>query len=301
MLARLLRQAIALQFAIGLVLSFALQRSLHWSPWTIAPMVAALYLSGTFITVAYTAWCSHSGESLGLTLRALVGEFLATLTIFLLRQPWAVERPKLLKSLAGAPGLPVILVHGYMCNHRVWDSVVPSLRANGHDVYAIDLEPIFSPIDNYAASIDLAVRNALEAHGSNQVILVGHSMGGLAARAYLRTFGKASVARLITLGSPHQGTALARHAFSPDARQMRWKSSWLQQLHDEEAKNLKDLLIIAITPQDNIVFPQRQQIVPGAGAFMFSGIGHLQMCLNRHVIEWLVAQCGQHRLHSSEA
>ncbi len=42
------------------------------------------------------------------------------------------------------------------------------------------------------------------ATGASQVVLVGHSMGGLVARAYLRRYGGAKVRRLITIGTPHQ-------------------------------------------------------------------------------------------------
>jgi pimeloyl-ACP methyl ester carboxylesterase len=62
-----------------------------------------------------------------------------------------------------------------------------------------------SDIDAYADGIARRIDEVLAATGTS-LILVGHSMGGLASRAYLRRHGVAKVARLITLGSPHQGT-----------------------------------------------------------------------------------------------
>ncbi len=46
--------------------------------------------------------------------------------------------------------------------------------------------------------------------GAHRVTLVGHSMGGLASRAAIQLFGHTSdVDKLITLGTPHQGSWLA--------------------------------------------------------------------------------------------
>ncbi|MBK8567384.1 MAG: alpha/beta fold hydrolase [Saprospiraceae bacterium] len=72
----------------------------------------------------------------------------------------------------------------------------------------------------------LAVRNAvthvLQATGKEKVILLGHSMGGLAARQYLQNDnfwqqdGSHHVAKLITSGTPH-GAATQRRPFLFDA------------------------------------------------------------------------------------
>ena len=69
-------------------------------------------------------------------------------------------------------------------------------------------------------------------------MIVAHSMGGLVARAYLRRHGGAQVARVITLGTPHHGTALANLAPGSNARQMSrpggQPNAWLAQLAASE-------------------------------------------------------------------
>jgi hypothetical protein len=47
---------------------------------------------------------------------------------------------------------------------------------------------------------------------------------------------------------------------------------------------------LALTHHDNIVHPQRAQTLDGAHVTEFTGIGHLQMCLDDEVIRWLVQQ-----------
>ena len=121
----------------------------------------------------------------------------------------------------------MVLVHGYLCNHRIWDDVAADLRAQGHAVFAVNLEPVFSSIDHYAPIIEDAVRALLQRTGEKQVALVGHSMGGLAIRAWMRAYGTDHVARVLTLGTPHAGTKLARGATTTNGKQMLWQSQWL--------------------------------------------------------------------------
>ena len=72
--------------------------------------------------------------------------------------------------------------------------------------------------------------------GQAKVVLVGHSMGGLAARAYLARRGAARVARLITIASPHHGTALAVMGLGANARQMRRGSEFLATLERQRGR-----------------------------------------------------------------
>jgi triacylglycerol esterase/lipase EstA (alpha/beta hydrolase family) len=183
--------------------------------------------------------------------------------------------------------IPVVLVHGYLCNQRIWDDVTPQLRAQGHDVFAVNLEPVFCSIDQYAEIIETAVQALLMHSGQRQVALVGHSMGGLAVRAWLRAHGASRAARVVTLGTPHAGTQVPNPLLSPNGVQMQWGSPWLSELASAETAGTRSLFDIALTPQDNIVYPQRAQVLPSVTPTVFEGIGHLQMCLDADVIAWL--------------
>ena len=57
-----------------------------------------------------------------------------------------------------------------------------------------------------AAQLDREIEDFLQGAASGKLVLVTHSMGGLAARAYLKRHGSARVAKLITLACPHHGT-----------------------------------------------------------------------------------------------
>jgi pimeloyl-ACP methyl ester carboxylesterase len=58
-----------------------------------------------------------------------------------------------------------------------------------------------------------AVRAILNRHRNAEVVMLGHSRGGLAARAFLQQAGsraKASIVGLLTTGTPHRGSRLSR-------------------------------------------------------------------------------------------
>lgn len=224
--------------------------------------------------------------------RAFGGEFLAALRIFWLQLPWAATKTEVrfpdLPRQTQPWRMPVLLVHGYICNYRVWDKTVKALHQAGHPVLAITLEPLFTSIDDYAPQIEQAVRQLQQATGAGQVALVGHSMGGLIIRAWLRQYGSANAARIITLGTPHQGTKMASWSPTTNAAQMAWHSPWLQNLQAEETPASRQLMHIALTQHDNIVYPQREQVLTDAKVTEFSGLGHLELCLDGRVIRWLL-------------
>ena len=110
-------------------------------------------------------------------------------------------------------------------------------------------------------------------------------MGGLAARAYLRDHGSRHIAKVITLGSPHQGTGLANFGAGLNSRQMRWTgnaktgtpSEWLRTLAETENDAIRALFVSIYSHHDNIVSPQTSSHLQGATNIEFNGIGHVAL------------------------
>jgi len=290
MLARLLRRLILVQVLLGAGLGALAHLWGGSPPWVIVSVAVVLPLVTALLVVFYTAFISRANEGTAAWWRALLGEAVATVRLFVLHQPWTVAHPVWRPATGGTPGIPVVLVHGYVCNYRMWDAVSDTLRAQGHAVFAVNLEPVFSSIEHYAAIVEAAVEDLCAQTGATQVALVGHSMGGLAIRAWMRKHGTARVARVITLGTPHVGTLADPKPFTPNSRQMARTSQWLTELAASELAETRALMRIAISPQDNIVFPQRAQTLEGLEPVVFNGIGHLQMCLHRPVINWVAKE-----------
>ncbi len=287
MLARLLRFTILLQALTGAAVGLWLLPETHSPLWRAIAGAVTLPLITMLLVDLYSTVRSKGKEPAAHWWRSLIGEFIAGARIFLLRQPWTVAPPTVLPPIGTPTRTPVVLVHGYLCNHRIWDDVAADLRAQGHAVLAVNKEPLFTSIDNYATTIEAAVKELCERTNAKQVALVGHSMGGLSIRAWMRAYGTQRVARVLTLGTPHAGTRIASGTSTPNGRQMQWQSAWLADLNASESDSTRSLIRIALTPQDNIVYPQRAQVLPGLEATVFHGIGHLQMCLDPAVRAWV--------------
>jgi triacylglycerol lipase len=308
MLAYLLRILYVFQLILGALLgSYAAVLSAQHGGGALSllliPLSAlALPLLLQFLVILTSMIQSRTGGPSLQWWRILWAEYKSAVQIYMLREPWprrrnGVRMPRTDSSAQKAErsAVPVVLVHGFICNHRVWDNMARALRQADHPVLAVDLEPLFASIDDYASLIDAAVITLQKQTRSQQIALVGHSMGGLAIRAWLRTLKPARlarVARVVTLGTPHQGTRIPQPVTTPNGVQMHWHSDWLQALQASEGPEQHALMRIALNLDDNICFPQREQVLPGVPVTEFRGIGHLEMCLNPQVIDWTCQQLG---------
>lgn len=213
------------------------------------------------------------------------------LQVFGWRQPFRSHaQPDWLPAAQSGPqsGLPprgVVLVHGFQCNRALWLPWFAPLRAGGHAYVAVNLEPPFGSIDNYALLIDAAVQRVTDATGRAPV-LVCHSMGGLAARAWLRACeADARVHRVITLGTPHGGTLLAEFGYTENGQQMRRASAWLEALQGRESPARAKLFTCWYSNCDNIVFPASTAVLEGAEPRWIAGVAHVQLALHPQVVQ----------------
>lgn len=203
------------------------------------------------------------------------------------------------KYAAAQPvSLPVLLIHGYGCNSGYWHPMSKRLSAASITHHGIDLEPVLAGIDGYVPALAEAIEALAHDSNCDQVILVAHSMGGLAGRAYLRDHGSSRVAAMITLGTPHHGTALARHGIGINSAQMRCEidgtaSAWLQRLQDNETAATRALCVSFYSHHDNIVSPQLSAYLEGATNIALAGIGHVAIGMDIAVQDCVVAQIRQ--------
>ena len=179
----------------------------------------------------------------------------------------------------------VVFVHGFMCNRGIWNPWLRALKEKSIPFIAINLEPVFGSIDNYADLIDTAVNRLLQTTGQPPII-VAHSMGGLAARAWLATYkSTAKFNHIITIASPHQGTWLGKFATSTNTKQMGLMNFWLNKLQTHEALVKKNKFTCFYSHCDNIVFPASNACLPGAKNIHLPGIAHLEMAHNEEILQ----------------
>jgi triacylglycerol lipase len=299
MLASALRLLIAFEIVVYAI--FAV-RFFDLSPACAALAVLAGMLAVRAVIIAITyvyAWTYHSPASHLSALQALrmvLAEYAAFLASFVLILPFeacwmGADR---LRPASDRP--PLLLIHGYGCSRGAWWWLRRRLEAAGWTVATISLEPVYTGIDNYVEPLARRIDAVLAETGAAQLILVGHSMGGLVARAYFRRFGIQRVAKLVTLGTPHSGSRLARLGMGENGRQMVPGSEWLQGL--ARATGMPETIVI-YSAHDNYVMPQSNLQLPGATNRALDGIGHLAMLYSPRVADALLAALAQQRTASA--
>ncbi|MFC7407521.1 esterase/lipase family protein [Hydrogenophaga atypica] len=208
--------------------------------------------------------------------------------VFAWFQPFAWRRwpDTAFPSAATSGQRAVVLVHGFVCNRGLWTPWLRELRRREVPYATVNLEPVFGSIDDYAVLIEDAVARATAATGQPP-LLVGHSMGGLAIRAWLRAAGAGAAQRvhhIVTLGTPHHGTWLARFSHLTNGRQMQPGGPWLRQLLTDEAASAYPQFTCWYSNADNIVFPASTATLPGADNRHIAGVPHVAMAFHPKVM-----------------
>ncbi|MFJ9628781.1 esterase/lipase family protein [Streptomyces sp. NPDC091280] len=128
---------------------------------------------------------------------------------------------------------PVVLLHGFIDNRSVFVLLRRALAQHGRrPVESLNYSPLTCDIRTAAELLGRHVEEICERTGSERVDIVGHSLGGLIARYYAqRLGGDLRVRTLVTLGTPHSGTAVVPLADAhPIVRQMRPGSAVIEEL-----------------------------------------------------------------------
>lgn len=200
---------------------------------------------------------------------------------------WRAQPDHLDAACHGRTG--AVFIHGFVCNRGFWTPWMRRMRERGRAHVAVNLEPVFASIDDYAPIVEAAVQRVTRCTGEPPV-LVCHSMGGLVARAWLRAGPNASrVARVITIGSPHHGTWLGRFSSMPNGRQMRLGGAWLEELAGAERAASAPPFTCWYSNCDNIVFPPSTATLAAADNRLRRGLAHVELAFDREVMEQSLA------------
>jgi triacylglycerol esterase/lipase EstA (alpha/beta hydrolase family) len=297
MLARAFRRILLIELLIYLAAGWGLVRFAGWD-WANAGLVIlvfALALRAAGVAMTFVIAARHAGPAppehrLGLLgrLKLYFAELGAYILIYSLYQPFEglfTATEKMQPSPQGR--LPVLLLHGYVCNRGFMLPLKRYLQAHGISAHSYNLEPVYANIDSYADALARRIEEILAATGADKLVILAHSMGGLVARAYLRKHGARHVAKLITLGTPHHGAVTARLGLGENARQMVPGNVWLKRLN-EDAPTVP--LVSVFSYQDNVVSPQESSILAGAKIVPLSGMGHVSMPFSRRIREVALEQ-----------
>jgi triacylglycerol esterase/lipase EstA (alpha/beta hydrolase family) len=271
--------------------------SAHWvargaSVWWFAAAAPFAYIAPAMILVAIwfaVAWLWRTPRpvearlGLAASLRMYVREALA------LALSWpclALHRLLIRDPRPGPAPRPVLLVHGVLVNDGMWLWFRRRLQQIGMShVYTVNYGPPHAGIERFAGQLARRIDAVCAATGASQVVLIGHSMGGLVARAYLRRFGAEHVARVITIGTPHHGSILAWSFPGRSLSQMHPGNSWLAELNSDEHQPAPVPITSIWSRHDSMVIPQGSAELKGAENIPVAGLGHNALLYDRSIVE----------------
>ena len=119
----------------------------------------------------------------------------------------------------------VIFIHGFTADSTYLRQLMAQFYGAKFNTFAFEYE-CFRGIDRAAESLFFLL-SVFERSGAKigKLVIVGHSMGGLVARAFISLAGGAKYTRmLITLGTPHNGTL-------KDTKVLEYMLAWSESLN----------------------------------------------------------------------
>ncbi|WP_406421551.1 alpha/beta fold hydrolase [Streptomyces sp. NBC_00873] len=178
---------------------------------------------------------------------------------------------------------PVVLLHGFIDNRSVFVLLRRSLARHGwHHLESLNYSPLTCDVRAAAELLGRHVEEICTRTGHHEVDIVGHSLGGLIARYYVqRLGGDRRVRTLVTLGTPHGGTAVAPVASAhPIVRQMRSGSAPVEELR-RPAPGCRTRFVSFWSELDQVIVPAEAACIdhPDLDALnvRVTGIGHLAL------------------------
>lgn len=293
MLAALIAAELGIYLVCGLFLSSALRWGYVWGFALMVGFALAARLGIVAASFALAQPFRGRPESACPSLRAKVRVFCVESSCFILLytllQPlerWLMRGRTIAAVDPRSP--PVLMIPGIYCNAGIWWWMRRRLAKFGLRAIAINLEPLLASIEDLAEQLAVHIESLCADTGADRVILLGHSMGGLVARTYVRRFGaRARVAKVITLATPHHGSELARLAIGVGGKQLRPGNPWLARLNERESGASGVPLVSLYTWQDNFVAPQDSPMLANATNVALTGMGHLSLLFSISVAQHL--------------
>ncbi|MEU2962331.1 esterase/lipase family protein [Streptomyces albidoflavus] len=187
-----------------------------------------------------------------------------------------------------APPPPIVLLHGFADNRSVFVLLRRALlrdadgTARRRTVVSLNYSPLTCDIRAAAESLGRHVEEVRRRTGADRVDVVGHSLGGLIARYHVQRLGGDAVVRtLVTLGTPHSGTRVARPAdVHPIVRQMRPGSPVIEEL-GRPAPGCRTRFVAVRSDLDQIMVPTSTARLDHPDLrvenVLVTGIGHLAL------------------------
>ncbi len=227
------------------------------------------------------------------------------------RQGWLIPQPgRALREHGEAEHL-VVFVHGYFASAGVFKPMAEHLAREG--LAPRQLHFTYLPTGSVAEHAERLARCIDEAHPEGPVCVVAHSLGGLVSRYCAQVLGQ-RIDALVTIGTPHRGTSLARHWPMRLTRELSPGSPLLHTL-DATRHRLDSTELTSIVAVQDALVSNRSAVMERSRVVYIDGVGHHGVLYHRDALravadgirlpEWTMGErvmgereSGEHRAHA---
>jgi triacylglycerol esterase/lipase EstA (alpha/beta hydrolase family) len=265
--------------------------------WLAVPFVALTFAlaAGMFPGTRGGPQPRPAVQALGL-LACVLMEWAATVWV-MLAFPWRGFRLALGEGDAGRH-TPIVVIPG-LCENALTLSILARRlwRRTGAPVLVITPRRYFDSLENLAAAARQQIEDWLRRTRGTRVDLVGHSMGGILAR-YLAQPSQLGerVRSVVTVASPHLGSALSVVAIGRNLRQMRRGSAFLESLNAQAPPETVRIASLC-SLHDNLVLPWNCALAPHGENLILRFRAHLTLILSGEVAERVAERLSPRRSH----
>ena len=162
-------------------------------------------------------------------------------------------------------GPPVVLIHGLYHNAGAWVFYRWQLRRKGYGrIYVFTYNSWKNTFWDIYEKLETWMARVEQDCAEEDLVMVGHSMGGLLAKTYAGKRGASpfsGIRRVITLSSPYKGSKMVVFGLGLLADSLGYRSPLIREL--ENFKPATNLPCVAFySPVDNMVLPPESLMPP---------------------------------------
>ena len=188
--------------------------------------------------------------------------------------PLAARRPKPTRP-------PILFVHGFNSSASIWTTMIGRFRKDGWQSAQLSSFTYNSFLSNATTADIIAgkVDSIRTATGAPQVAIIGHSMGTLSARYYVRNRGgDGKVSALVSLAGANHGTSIAIFCSTTvSCQEMIPGSSFLAALNSTDETWGTPHYATWWSACDEVISPRTSMLLEGAINTQTACLTHSQM------------------------
>lgn len=198
------------------------------------------------------------------------------------------------KIVEGNNQKPILLIHGLYHNSSAWIEYIGQLKAaHVGPVFTINLGNPFGSIHSHAEKIKKMVAEIQRITGRKDIMLVGHSMGGVVASTFALDWATKDtlVTDIVTIASPLDGSSVAHYiGYGKSVRETRTGSDHITDLSDKICQQTKINFFHIASKTDQLV-PAWSAALPKnkrAKHLIFPNLGHCALLYSKAVIDPII-------------